>query len=271
MRVKLVLALIFALAAGARAGNKGSCVKVIDRAKAAVSQLGKTGFGTVHAEVGMIAKGKKSSFSRDLDAGTYCLFAVTEETLMMGVEISASDAKGKSLKKKEGVGEAFIAEFAVEAKGQVKLELEVNDAVKNDPGSYIFVLLQKAESANPSDIVFERLGDRAKAVEDAGHEVVWAELDTLGGSPWKVTHKLAAGSYAVEVVSDDEKVKDLEVDFTDGSGKSVAKKEKSKEPKDGHMASLKGDAKDGDAKVTVTAVFQDGCKDSCAGVLIAKK
>jgi hypothetical protein len=271
MRVKLVLALLIALAAGAQAGDKASCVKAIDRAKKAVSDLGRSGFAAVHAEVGLIAKGKKSSFSRELDAGSYCLFAVGDEATKATLEIAAVDASGKQLKKGQGVVEAFIPSFSVEAKGNVKLEIEA-DFEKNGTSSYIFVLLQKAEgAANPSDIVFERLGDRAKAVEDSGHEVVWAELDTLGGSPWKVTHKLAAGTYAIEVVSDDQNVKDLEVDFTDGSGKSVAKKEKSKEPKDGHMASLKGDAKDGDAKVTVSAVFQDGCKDSYAGVLIAKK
>jgi len=274
VRARLVLVAVLALAAGAHAGDKRSCVKVIDRAKAAFASLARSGWIPVRAEVGAIAKGKKASFERELDAGSYCLFAVTEDTLSMGVELSALDAKGAAIKKVEAVGEAFIPEFAVEAKGKVKLQLDVQDAAKNEAGPYIIVLLQKSEGSAPStaDLVFERLGDRAKAVEESGHEVVWAELDTLrDGKTWTATRKLAQGTYAVEVVSEDDKVKDLEVEFTDGSGKSVAKKEKSKEPKDGHMVSLKGDAKEGDAKVAVSGVFQEGNKDSFTAILIAKK
>src|SRR5271167_1715390 len=145
MKVRLVLATVLVLAAGARAGDKRSCVNVIDRAKKAISSLANQSWTLLHAEVGSLAKGKKTSFSRELDAGSYCLFAVTEDKMSMGVELSALDAKGNVLKKKEAVGEAFIPEFVVEAKGTVKLQLDVQDAVKNDPGSYILVLLDALE------------------------------------------------------------------------------------------------------------------------------
>jgi hypothetical protein len=268
---RLVFAAFFAATLVAQAAPPSSCVKVLDRAKSAVAALEKQSFAPVHAQIGRIAKGKKAAFSRDLDAGTFAAFAVTEESFNMGLELTVREA-GKELKKTEAVSTAFIAELTVEAKGKVELELEVDEATSNDPGPYIIVLLQKQEGApSTADIVFEKLGDRAKAVEDGGQEVVFGEMDTIADKAWTVTHKLEAGNYAVEVVTDDASVKDLEVEFTDGSGASVAKKAKSAEPKDGNVASLKGEAKAGDAKVAVTAVFQEGCGNSFAGVLIAKK
>ncbi|HZV01219.1 MAG TPA: hypothetical protein VFF73_31195 [Planctomycetota bacterium] len=268
---RAILVAVLVAFAQALAADKGSCVKAIERANKAVSALASTQ-APVYAEVGLVAKEKKISFTRELGDGTYSVMAVGDDKAGPTFILSLKDSKGKELKKGKAVNEVFVQDVTLEAKDKTTVELECEDA-NFDKTHYIIVVLQKYEGAKvTSEVVFEHLAARAKAVEESGHQVVWAELDTLAdGKPWTVTHKLDAGKHAFEIVGDDDRIKDFEVEVKDGSGQSVAKKEKAKEPKDGHLASLAGDAKAGDAKVTVTGVFQEGNKDSFAGVLIAKK
>jgi hypothetical protein len=270
MKRAVVVALLLTFAQ-ALAADKMSCVKLLERTNKAVSALAST-YAPVRAELGVIAKGKKVSMTRELADGTYDIIAVTDEKAGCQLMLVVKDSAGKELKKKEAMDGPFIQDLAIEKKDQTTLELECEDA-QVDKAHYIFVILQKYDGAKvTSEVVFEHLAERAKAVEESGHQVVWAELDTLAdGKPWTVTHKLDAGKHAFEIVGDDDRIKDFEVEVKDGAGQSVAKKEKAKEPKDGHLASLAGEAKAGDAKVTVTGVFQEGNKDSFAGVLIAKK
>jgi len=271
--MKRAVALLLVLpAAAAFAAPPRSCVKVIDRAKNVVSALGRANWTPIRAEIGVITKDKKVSLTRELDAATYYVFAVGDEKAAMQLSLNAMDSSGKSLKKKHAIGEVGIDELVIEKKDKTKFELECEDA-QADSGHYIIVVLQKIEGPpSAAEVVLDHMQERAKAIEDAGHEVVWGELDTIAdGKTWTVERKLDAGHYMAEVATDEDKVKDLEVELKDGADQSVAKKEKSKEPKDGHLASLKGDAKAGNAKLNVTGVFNEGSKESFAGVLLAKK
>lgn len=263
----LVLATGVALAAG----PKNSCIKVITRASTATSALGRSGLAVVRAECGLISKGKKVSFSRELDAGEYCLFAVSEEKAGMEIDITAFDGAQKAIKAAKGVGEAFLKEFKTEKKETCKLEIECGDATNNDPAHFILVLLAKKEGqVTPSDMLFERAIERAKAMEEAGYEVQDLVVDTLS-KPWTLTKKLDAASWIAETAGDDDTVKEMDVEVQDSTGKSLAKKDKLRDDAR-WSAVVKHDVKvAGEHKLAVSATFQEGQKEALVALLTGKK
>jgi hypothetical protein len=271
-QLAIVLPVLFLGTGLAVAGApKTSCVKVVTRASTAIAALARSGLSVQRAESGLIAKGKKCSFSRELDAGEYCLFAVSEEAAGMEIDITAFDAGGKAIKAAKGVGEAFLQSFTTEKKETCKLEIECGDATNNDPAHYILCLLAKKEGqVASSEMLFERAIERAKAIEDAGYEVQDLVIDTLS-KPWVLTRKLDAASWVADTAADDDSVKEMDLEIQDSTGKSLAKKEK---PKDDAKwsANVKHEVKAaGEHKLAVSATFQEGQKEGLVAVMTGKK
>jgi hypothetical protein len=261
-----VAATLLAASLAHAGGSVHSCQKIVHRAAGAVSALSKGSGSVVRAEVGILTtKAKKTTITKELDAGDYLAFAVTDQTQINGLELGILDSSGKDVVgKTEAVDEAFKDKIAIAAKGTYKVELEATafgDGVKE--GHYILVLMSKS-GGYVTDPVWENVENQVKSMEAEGYELVSGEFDMLS-APWALKKKLDAGSYRVDAVADEDRAKDLDLELKDG-GSSVGKDDR----KD-HIASAKGDVKSGDATIALSGSWQEGQKDTFVGLLVGKK
>ena len=266
----LALSLSLVVAAGvahAAGGKRHSSQKSLARSVEACSALQKGGDCLLKAEIGAGPIGFKQTMSTNVEEGTYTAFAVGERGTITMLELRAKDDAGKEIKTSKTVDECFLQ--GIEAKkGKLDLEVEVIDTAEqgSQVGNFVVVLMGKKQPIEQLDFMLDYAAKQAKEMEGEGFDVDYALFDNLSkDKPWALTKKLAAGSYRIDGVSDDNKVKDLDVQLKDASGVL------GKDARTDHISSFKCEAKAGDATVAVSATFSEGEKDAFAGVLVGRK
>jgi hypothetical protein len=158
--------------------------------------------------------------------------------------------------------------LSLDKKQTLKLEVEVLDTSEQGTqvANFVIVLMGKKQPIEQNDFLVEMATKQVKEMETDGFDVEYAVLDTLSkDKPWAVARKLTAGSWRVDGVSDDNKVKDLDVQLKDAGGVI------GKDARTDHISTLKAEAKAGDHTVAVSATFSEGEKEAFAGVILAKK
>jgi hypothetical protein len=269
LSVAIAASLVAAGAAHAAGGKRHSSQKALARSIEAITAFQKRGDSVLKAEIGSGAIGAKHLLSCTVDDGSYVAFAVGERGTITMLELSAKDEAGKELKPtSKAVDECMIDGISVEKKGTLKLEVEVVDTAEqgSQVGNFVVVLMGKKQPPEQLDFLFDAALTQVKAMEGEGYDVDYALFDTLSkDKPWALPRKLAAGSYRVDGVGDDNKVKDLDLQLKDASGVL------GKDTRTDHISSAKAEVKGGDATVAVSATFSEGEKDAFATVLIGRK
>lgn len=265
----LAPAVALALVSLALAGGAGSCEKPLKRTKEAVVGYARQNSACVRVVVGIATKDKKVSFSRELAPGDYSFFCVGEMDGLNGMELGVSDKDGKRVAKKEGADQTLLG-FSVDEKTKGNFKLEMNPTALGEgrtAAHYALALVVKVDKEPYwTEQVFDKALERVKAIEGAGYVVEHAEFDMLS-KPWSVGRTLEKASYWFDVVSDEDRVKKIDLDIKDGST-AVGKKEGEAGP----VATAKADVTNGtEHKVEVAPTFQEGFKEAFCGLIIAKK
>jgi hypothetical protein len=265
------LGVVFLLVAGGTAradGVKRSIQQPIDRTIKALSEFSRAAVTLVRAEIGTGKSGSKWVLHRQVEEGEYVAFGVGAKANVAQLELVAMGEDGAELKRAQGADEVYIASIPVEKKQLLKLELSVDTVDQKDQvGAFILCLLTKRQPPESTDFLVDMALEQVKAVEKDGYEVEYGQFDTLSkDAPWSFLRKLTGGSYRVLGVSDDAKVKDLDVQVKDSSGAVAGKDERTD-----HISLAKVEAKAGDYSIQTSATFNEGEKSTFAGVLVAKK